>query len=60
MLKDMSFFYLHQEYLQSGDTGRSISLKEETIFGDFGSWQQASLKGLKLFNQDLFFVKYCP
>jgi hypothetical protein len=59
ILKDISFYYQHQKNLREDYAGRYIIIKNEKVMGHFPSWQQASLKGLELWGEDSFFIKFC-
>jgi hypothetical protein len=59
MLREISFYYQYQENFKNDYHGRYIIIKNERVMGNFCSWQEASAKGLELWGEDSFFVKYC-
>jgi hypothetical protein len=59
MLREISFYYKYQVDLRNSFNCRYLLIKEERIVGDFGTWQEASRKGLELWGDDSFFIKYC-
>jgi hypothetical protein len=59
ILKDILFYYQHQENFRKNYAGWYIIIRNEKIMGHFPSWQEASLKGLELWGEDSFFIKYC-
>lgn len=59
MFLNISFYHKNKEQLHKNYFGRYILIKDEQVIGDFNSWAEACLKGLALFNNDNFFIKYC-
>lgn len=59
MLSNIFFYHQNQEVIKTAYQGKYLLIKDEQVVGSFNTWQDACLKGLKLFQQDNFFVKYC-
>jgi len=59
MLSNIVFYYQNQQALKETYHGKYLLIKDGKVLGGFGSWQDACLNGLKMFQQDNFFVKYC-
>ena len=59
MLDNILYYYQNQQKLKENYAGKFIVIKDKTVLGSFGTWQDASVNALKLLQQDNFFVKYC-
>lgn len=59
MLQNISFFGRYKEQIQKLDKGKCRVIKEGKVFGEFSTWQEASLKGMTFFGEDSFLIKYC-
>jgi len=59
MLADILFYYQHQQTFKNTYCGKYLLIKDKQVLGSFCTWQDACLKGLILFQQDNFFIKYC-
>jgi hypothetical protein len=59
MLENISFYSRYKEKIRKIYKGKYLIIKDEKVFGQFNSWQDACRKGLALFGEDSFLVKYC-
>ncbi len=59
MVVNISFYHSNKEKLKRLYAGRYLLIKDEKLIGDFSAWSDACRLGLKLFNNDDFFIKYC-
>lgn len=59
ILRDISFYYQHQQDFRNNYSGRYILIKNKKVIDTFCTWQEASFKGLQLLGEDSFFVKRC-
>ena len=59
MLENILFYDRYKEQIQKIYKGRYLVIKDEKVFGEFNSWQEACSKGLTLFGEGAFLVKYC-
>jgi hypothetical protein len=59
MLQNISFYSRHKERIKKIYKGKYLVIRDEKVFGECNSWRDACLKGLALFGQDAFLVKYC-
>jgi hypothetical protein len=59
MLQNISFYSKYKEKIKRLYKGKYLVIKDQKVFGVFNSWQEACAKGLALFTEDAFLVKYC-
>ncbi|QMU28197.1 hypothetical protein [Adhaeribacter radiodurans] len=59
MLNNISFYTRHKEQLKKIYAGKYLIIHHEKVFGVCNSWWEASRKGLELFREDTFLIKYC-
>jgi len=59
MLSNILFYYQNQQALKVTYCGKYLLIKDEKVLRSFCTWQEACSNGLKMFQQDNFFVKYC-
>lgn len=59
MLRNISFYARHKEHLKRIYAGKYLIIKNEKVIGGFNTWLEACRKGLELFREDTFLIKYC-
>jgi hypothetical protein len=59
MLRNISFYGRYKDQIMKLYKGKYLVIKDEKVFGEFNSWQEACLKALALFGDGAFLVKYC-
>jgi hypothetical protein len=59
MLNNISFYERHKEHLKKIYAGKYLIIQNEKVFGGFNTWLEAGQKGLELFREGAFLVKYC-
>lgn len=59
MYSNIIFYHRHKQQFRKNYAGRYLLIKDEQVVGDYSTWSEASLRGLQIFNNDNFFVKYC-
>ena len=59
MLNNITFYARHKEQFRKLYAGKYLIIHHEKVFGVYNSWWEAGKKGLELFQEDSFLVKYC-
>lgn len=59
MFQNITFYQENKERLRKKYSGRYIIIKDEEVKGDYCTWSEASVTGLRLFETDNFFIKFC-
>jgi hypothetical protein len=59
MLLNITFYENHKEQLKAIYHGRYLIIRDGNVFGDFSTWLEACRKGLDLFKDDSFLIKFC-
>ena len=59
MLQNITFYSKYKEQIKRLYKGKYLIIQDQKVFGVFNTWQEACFKGLALFTEETFLVKYC-
>jgi len=60
MLRNIAFYLRHKEEFKHQYADQYLIIQNEKVVGAFETWLEACERGLEVFQQENFLIKYCP